>query len=120
MITLLGRCFRSRAGQFRVIHVRSSSSHPSVQNLKGFKELRDKFKDSTSPFYLAPGERGPESPDPTPSPVPEKQSYESAAAWAKHELVQMGYHPDTFYEQRVVWGDLDSFQCVLSVRFLGK
>lgn len=29
----------------------------------------------------------------------------------------MGYDPTAFYEQKVGWGDLDSFQWVLSVRF---
>lgn len=87
-------------------------------NLKGFKGLRDKFKDPSSPFYLAPGEQGPESPDPIPSSVTEQPGHESAATEAQRELVKIGYHPTTFYEQRVGWGDLDSFQCVLSVRRL--
>jgi len=42
--------------------------------------------------------------------VTEHASYESAAAEAKQELGRMGYDPTTFYEQRVVWGDHDSFQ----------
>jgi len=109
---LVSRCFRHlRAGQLRAIHVRLSLSTPVRTNLKGFQDLRDKFKDPLSPFYLAPGEKGPESPDPVPSPpVMEQASNESVAAEAKQELGRMGYDPTTFYEQRVVWGDHDSFQ----------
>jgi hypothetical protein len=87
----------------------------SCKELRGFKNLRDKFKDPSSPFYLAPGEKGPESPDPVPSLVTEQASYESAAAEAKRELSRMGYDPAAFYEQKVVWGDLDSFQCVFQL-----
>lgn len=70
-----------------------------------------------SPFYLAPGEKGPESPDPIhPLPsVTEKVGYEPAAAEAREELGRMGYDPTTFYEQRVVWGDHDSFQYVFQL-----
>jgi len=97
---LVSRCFRLRAGQLRAIH-----------------DLRNRFKDPSSPFYLAPGEKGPESPDPVPPSVTERVNYESAAAEAKQELSRMGYDPATFYEQRVVWGDHDSFQHVNNVRY---
>lgn len=102
-------------GQYTYVHRYFSSTRA---NLKGSKHLRDKFKDPLSPFYLAPGELGPESPDPVPSSATEQQCYESAAAEAKRGLVHMGYHPDTFYEQKVVWGDLDSFQCAYFMRLL--
>jgi len=89
----------------------SSCLHPSVQTLKEFQDLRDKFKDPLSPFYLAPGEKGPESPDPVPpSPATEQASHDSAAVEAQRELIRMGYDPTAFYEQKVVWGDHDSFQ----------
>ena len=112
---LVSRCSRHlRAGQFRAIHVRLLLSTFIRTDLKGFQDLRDKFKDPLSPFYLAPGEKGPESPDPAPSsPVTERASYESAAIKARQELSQLGYDPTTFFEQRVAWGDHDSFQCVL-------
>ena len=84
---------------------------PSLQTLKEFQDLRDKFKDPLSPFYLAPGEKGPESPDPAPSsPATEQVSHGSAAVEARKELTRMGYDPTAFYEQKVVWGDHDSFQ----------
>jgi len=110
-----GRCFRLRAGQFRTIHVGSSLCTTIHANLNGFQDLRNKFKDPSSPFYLAPGEKGPESPDPVPPPVTEQVDHESAAADAKQELSRMGYDPATFYEQRVVWGDHDSFRCVFQL-----
>ncbi|EPQ56151.1 Thioesterase/thiol ester dehydrase-isomerase [Gloeophyllum trabeum ATCC 11539] len=37
---------------------------------------------------------------------------------AKDALVEMGYHPGSFLEQKIVWGDLDSFQHVNNVRYL--
>ena len=46
----------------------------------------------------------------------EQVNHESAAVEAKRELSRMGYDPTTFYEQRVVWGDHDSFQCVFSLQ----
>ena len=80
--------------------------------LKRPQDLRDKFKDPLSPFYLAPGEKGPESPDPSSS-ATKQAGYESLAVKARQELSQLGYDPTTFYEQKVAWGDHDSFQCVL-------
>jgi hypothetical protein len=106
------RCLRPRAGQLRTIHVSYPFPTCRFANLSRFKDLRNKFKDPSSPFYLAPGEKGPESPDPVPSLVTEQANRDSAAAEAKRELCRMGYDPVTFYEQRVVWGDHDSFQCV--------
>lgn len=109
---LVRRCFRLRVGQLRTIHV-GLSLYTSIQvNLNGFQDLRDKFKDPSSPFYLALGEKGPESPDPVPPPVKEQVNRETVAAEAKRELRRMGYDPTSFYEQRIAWGDLDSFQCV--------
>ena len=34
------------------------------------------------------------------------------AAQAKRKLIRMGYDPSVSSEQKVVWGDLDSFQRV--------
>ena len=120
-LMLVSRCFRHmRAGQFRAIHVRLLLPTFIRTDLKGFQDLRDKFKDPLSPFYLAPGEKGPESPDPAPpSSVTEQAGYESAAVKARQELSQLGYDPTTFYEQRVVWGDHDSFQYVLRFSLRG-
>jgi hypothetical protein len=109
----VSRCFRLRAGKLRTIHVSFSRHTFTFAGLREFKDLRDKFKDPSSPFYLAPGEKGPESPDPVPSPVTGQDNHESAAAEAKRKLIRMGYDPSVSSEQKVVWGDLDSFQCVL-------
>lgn len=46
----------------------------------------------------------------------EQANHETTTAEAKQELSRMGYDPATFYEQRVVWGDHDTFQCVFSKR----
>ena len=111
-LMLVSRCFQHlRVGQLRAIHVGSRCLHPSIQTLKEFQDLRGKFKDPLSPFFLAPGEKGPESPDPAPSsPATERTSHDSAAVEARRELSRMGYDPTAFYEQKVVWGDHDSFQ----------
>lgn len=111
-LMLVSRCFRLRAGQLRTIHVSPSSTTLTIMNLRALEDLRAKFRDPSSPFYLAPGEKGPESPDPVPSSVTEQTNREAAAAEARQEFCRMGYDPATFYEQKVVWGDHDSFQCV--------
>ncbi|KZT29393.1 hypothetical protein NEOLEDRAFT_1128125 [Neolentinus lepideus HHB14362 ss-1] len=36
----------------------------------------------------------------------------------KHVLQELGYDPGSFLEQRIVWGDMDSFQHVNNVRYL--
>ena len=70
-----------------------------------FKALLEKFRDPTSPFHLPPGTQGPESPDP---PQEELSSAEEGHA----KLIELGFDPDSFWEQPVVWGDHDSFQYV--------
>lgn len=72
----------------------------------------DRFKDPTSPFHLPPGTQGPDSPDPLPEEV-------SPADEGRATLAALGYDPDSFWEQPVVWGDHDSFQCVtMLVRYV--
>ena len=40
------------------------------------------------------------------------ESYDGAAEEARRELMKLGYDPTSFWEQPIVWGDHDSFQCV--------
>ncbi|KAI0675625.1 Thioesterase/thiol ester dehydrase-isomerase [Trametes maxima] len=92
---------RRKVGAARVSHVRN----PSV------KALLERFKDPTSPFHLPPGTQGPESPDPLPEEL-------SPADEGRAKLVELGFDPDSFWEQPIVWGDHDSFQHVNNVRYL--
>lgn len=85
------------------------------------QNLRASFKDPNSPFYLAPGSIGPASPDepppiskvehPVPAEPPSDFDYATALEKAREQLVKNGFsNPDVFWEQKIVWGDLDSFQ----------
>jgi hypothetical protein len=74
--------------------------------------LQQSFRDPSSPYYLAPGQTGPAEPDgwlenthhaggeTTPTAVEE-----AAAYMTKH-----GYDPLTLWDQRICWGDHDSFR----------
>ncbi|KAI0741803.1 HotDog domain-containing protein, partial [Daedaleopsis nitida] len=73
--------------------------------------LRDRFRDPTSPFHLPPGTQGPDSPDSPPEDL-------SPAEEGRARLQELGYDPDSFWEQPVVWGDHDSFQHVNNVRYV--
>lgn len=75
------------------------------------QDLQNSFRDPSSPFYLAPGTQGPDSPDAPAEVVPANEH--SAAAEAKRKLTELGYDPTCFWEQKIVWGDHDSFQYVL-------
>ncbi|EJF64420.1 Thioesterase/thiol ester dehydrase-isomerase [Dichomitus squalens LYAD-421 SS1] len=74
--------------------------------------LQKKFRDPSSPYHIAPGTQGPDSPDP---PVEEPLSPEEEG---RTKLAELGYDPESFWEQKVVWGDHDAFQHVNNVRYL--
>ncbi|PPQ70847.1 hypothetical protein CVT24_001054 [Panaeolus cyanescens] len=88
--------------------------------------LQAAFKDPASPFYLAPGTEGPESPDSPPShayistlSAQEHVSEQEDPVKAAHDkLIRGGFDPLSFWEQRIVWGDQDSFQHVNNVRYI--
>ncbi|TBU39551.1 Thioesterase/thiol ester dehydrase-isomerase [Dichomitus squalens] len=73
--------------------------------------LQKKFRDPSSPYHIAPGTQGPDSPDP---PVEEPLSPEEEG---RTKLAELGYDPESFWEQKVVWGDHDAFQHVNNVRY---
>lgn len=73
------------------------------------QSLQEKFRDPTSPYHIPPGTQGPESPDPP----AEETELLSPAEEGRAKLLKLGFDPDSFWEQKVVWGDHDSFQCVL-------
>ena len=75
----------------------------SILTTVSYQALQKKFRDPNSPFHLPPGTQGPESPDP-----PEDQL--SPAEEGRAKLIELGYDPDSFWDQEVVWGDQDSFQ----------
>ncbi|OBZ73730.1 hypothetical protein A0H81_06230 [Grifola frondosa] len=82
--------------------------------MSSIHSLREAFRDSSSPFHIAPGTQGPESPDPP----AEHLHTVSPAAEARAKLTELGYDPESFWEQQVVWGDHDSFQHVNNVRYV--
>ncbi|KAJ3822712.1 HotDog domain-containing protein [Lentinula raphanica] len=84
------------------------------------KALQAAFRDPTSPLYLAPGTKGPASPDEH----EETKSSDSLPVFneliqqARTKLVQAGFHHTTIWEQPVAWGDQDSFQHVNNVQYV--
>ena len=68
--------------------------------------LQKKFRDPSSPYHIAPGTQGPDSPDP---PAEEPPSPDEEG---RTKLLELGYDPESFWEQKVVWGDHDAFQWV--------
>jgi hypothetical protein len=44
--------------------------------------------------------------------VREDRALSEASTEARELLTEMGYDPTSFWEQPIVWGDHDSFQCV--------
>ncbi|KAF9563609.1 hypothetical protein CPC08DRAFT_734809 [Agrocybe pediades] len=91
------------------------------------------FRDPSSPFHIPPGSVGPESPDSPPTHVnlttlsataaEESSASEgveagSSLAEAREKLQRAGLDPKSFWEQRIVWGDHDSFQHVNNVRYV--
>ncbi|KAF8887356.1 HotDog domain-containing protein [Infundibulicybe gibba] len=85
-------------------------------------DLQHAFRDPSSPYHIPPGTQGPESPDSPPSsPIqlgtfPESTS--DALQEARDKLLAAGFDPTSFWEQPIVWGDLDSFQHVNNVRYV--
>lgn len=95
-----------------------------------WQSLRRAFLDPTSPFHLREGEVGPASPNELPrtETYPDttqslstvvttstfnKSDFAEAAAAARAHALSEGHDADSFFEEQVVWGDLDSFRCVV-------
>ncbi|PAV20042.1 Thioesterase thiol ester dehydrase-isomerase [Pyrrhoderma noxium] len=118
--------------------ISSSSRYNSIDKLQA------SFRDPNSPFYLAPGTSGPSSPGEG-FIIPEQaytlsdtrelhtsstsdlksqqkpsnpESNVSPKEEGKAKLIELGFDPESFYEQKVVWGDMDSFQHVNNVRYI--
>ncbi|KZT00600.1 uncharacterized protein LAESUDRAFT_764507 [Laetiporus sulphureus 93-53] len=75
------------------------------------RSLQDAFRDPSSPFHLPPGTQGPASPDP-PAEFLHTEAQETRAEQARTKMLELGYDPSSFWEQRIVWGDHDAFQSV--------
>ncbi|KAJ8586164.1 hypothetical protein M405DRAFT_373664 [Rhizopogon salebrosus TDB-379] len=95
------------------------------------KSLQDAFRDPSSPFHIAPGQTGPESPDAPPSvlqvgssptvPQPSESNPtagSSPAANARAKLISMGYDAGSLWEQSIVWGHHDAFRHVNNAHYL--
>ncbi|KAG8878040.1 hypothetical protein FRB97_002827 [Tulasnella sp. 331] len=97
---------------------RYNSSSVTVESLQAL------FKQPSSRFYLAPGEKGPSDAE---FPLPTNDSGLKAAAFeqeghsqrqkAEQHALSHGFDPLSFWEQRICWGDLDSFQHLNNVRY---
>ncbi|KDQ61925.1 hypothetical protein JAAARDRAFT_31417 [Jaapia argillacea MUCL 33604] len=107
-----------------------------VRHSSSLRSLQAAFKDPSSPFYLAPGTQGPDSPDAPPSQnQPPHSNFSTSSVTAslgadtkavqgtaeeeaKEKLLELGYDLESFWEQKIVWGDHDSMQHVNNVRYL--
>jgi len=86
------------------------------------------FRDPSSPFHLREGETGPASPDELPKSTTQSYTFstvptsyapvETDLAEAREYALSEGYDPDSFFEQKIVWGDMDSFRHVNNVRYV--
>ena len=76
------------------------------------QDLRAAFRDPNSPFYIAPGTTGPASPDEIPesSTLSTLNHASDELENAYKKLLKNGFDPTSFWEQRIAWGDQDSFQ----------
>ncbi|KAH9479271.1 hypothetical protein JR316_0007859 [Psilocybe cubensis] len=88
--------------------------------------LQAAFRDPSSPFHIPPGSTGPESPDSPPTQArlttlassESKSDYPDLLTEGYEKLRRGGFDPESFWEQRIVWGDHDSFQHVNNVRYV--
>ncbi|KAJ4474913.1 HotDog domain-containing protein [Lentinula aciculospora] len=105
-----------------------SSAKFCQKRYNSIKTLQTAFRDPTSPLYLAPGTKGPASPDEyelPPESISESSSvlsnapaFDQLLAQGLTKLVQGGFHHPTIWEQPVAWGDQDSFQHVNNVQYV--
>ncbi|KAK2467338.1 hypothetical protein APHAL10511_000573 [Amanita phalloides] len=77
-------------------------------------DLQAAFRDPNSPFYIPPGSTGPASPDDT----IETNAQNSESRKAHSMFLREGFDPHSFWEQKIAWGDQDSFQHVNNVRYV--
>ncbi|KAG1771059.1 Thioesterase/thiol ester dehydrase-isomerase [Suillus placidus] len=110
-----------------LLRSRRPCSLPQTASLSGssIKSLQDAFRDPSSPFHIAPGQAGPESPDSSlslPDPTPSQSSHPTAvgslAENARAKLISMGYDAGSLWEQSIVWGHHDSFRHVNNAHYL--
>ncbi|TFK39682.1 Thioesterase/thiol ester dehydrase-isomerase [Crucibulum laeve] len=93
------------------------------RNTSSISALQAAFRDPSSPFHIPPGEKGPESPDAPPShatlrTLATMENTMDPLEEAQEKLSSAGFDPASFWEQRIVWGDHDSFQHVNNVRYV--
>ncbi|KAF8702914.1 hypothetical protein AX14_014304 [Amanita brunnescens Koide BX004] len=89
--------------------------------LKGtITDLQAAFRDPNSPFYIPPGTTGPASPDEIPgsSTLTTLNNASDKLENSYQKLLKNGFDPTSFWEQRIAWGDQDSFQHVNNVRYV--
>jgi len=120
---------------FRGVSVLSRAVQRTGSGLKmsTIESLLRAFKDPSSPFHLREGEVGPASPDEPPrsgfiqtqpfstaagSFEANNENFAAAAEEARSYALSKGHDPDSFYEEKVVWGDMDSFRHVNNTRYV--
>ncbi|KAG8927143.1 hypothetical protein FRC02_008443 [Tulasnella sp. 418] len=104
---------------------KQGTAYSRNRRASSIKVLQDAFKDPSSPFYLAPGTQGPSeeqmmnlAPSPEVHRSPAEASTLANAEGAEEWALANGYDPLSFWEQKVVWGDLDSFRHLNNVRYV--
>ncbi|KAH7922229.1 hypothetical protein BV22DRAFT_674438 [Leucogyrophana mollusca] len=110
---------------FRALRRRTYSSGSSIQSLQAA------FRDPSSPYHIAPGTVGPDSPDPPPLHASDSSKPATtaghpplsgppagAAEQARAKLIALGYDASSLWEQSIVWGHHDAFQHVNNAHYL--
>jgi len=132
-----------------------SASRTHSRPWSNIRELQEAFKNPDSPYHIAPGEKGPASPDelvPAQGDAPPSSTLDSHMDWQhdmakpSHRMQRMlenstegtsafddrkpdrkaaekyaldnGYDPTSFWEQKICWGDLDSFRHLNNVHYV--
>lgn len=115
---------------------RWSSTGPKSHGDGSVQALLDKFNNPSSPFYMAPGEKGPAWPEPgddnpsagaeaapthsstsTPGWPHDMPDYAEARTMAQAYAREHGFDLDSVVEWPVAWGETDQFRHINNVAF---
>ncbi|KAF8634605.1 hypothetical protein AX15_000811 [Amanita polypyramis BW_CC] len=100
--------------------IRGGGDRVETRMKSSIADLQAAFRDTNSPFHIPPGSRGPATPEEVPqnSTLVDQHNQFEELRKAREVMLQKGFDPHSFWEQKVVWGDLDSFQHVNNVKYV--
>ncbi|PFH50932.1 hypothetical protein AMATHDRAFT_3450 [Amanita thiersii Skay4041] len=100
--------------------LRATNGHSLRRGKHTIADLQAAFRDPTSPYHIPQGSQGPASPDELPQSTVSTTVSDvvDGLAEAQEKMMKDGFDPESFWEQRIVWGDQDAFQHVNNVRYV--